>query len=165
MRSLALLILPLLLWAPPAGAAETDAATGRPELWRRGLEGETELTERVEELVAALAAGDLSRLSAQFRPGPLLLQIAPQGMPPTVCGKSQTRVLLTDYFRAHRADGLRVSQVRLQADGLRASVACDLTGPTAAPGRPSRRRFVATYQRTAGPADASDWLLTELRCP
>ncbi len=164
MRSLALLLLSLLLWAPPVGAVDGEPAAGRAELWRRGLEGETELIARAEALVEALAAGDLRGLSAQFRVGPLLLQIAALGMPPTLCGESQTRVLLTDYFDSHPADGLRVSQVRLEPNGLRAAVACDLTGPAAAPGRPARRRFVATYVRAEAPG-GDDWLLTELRCP
>lgn len=160
MRLLPIILIIASLSSGPAPAAEeSPGRSARREIWRRNLAGEEALIARVESLAGALGAGEVDALGQSMPPGALRLQIRTLGMPLTVCGRSQARVLLSGYFSAHAAGGLKVAQARLEPRGGRVRVAFEHLA-AAGSGPRLRRRFIAELRR-----ERDDWLLSELRCP
>jgi len=146
--------------APPrAGAGE--AGPRRSELWRHSLAGAEGLAPAVEGLAAALVAGNARAIVAQSGPGRLRLQSRGLGLPPTLCGPAQARVLLHSQLQPAGRAELRIGPAALDGTGERARVAFDLLGGELGSGSPAQRRFIAVYRRVAPAA----WRLEALRCP
>jgi len=169
-RILALVLLVAALPAcaeVPAVADEAPATAGeassprRSELWRHSLADAEGLAPAVEALAAALSAGDARAITAQCGRGRLRLQLRRLELPPTLCGPSQARVLLRDYFRGAGHAELRIGPAALDDSGERARVAFELLGGEVAPGALAQRRFVAVFRQ----ARAATWRLEALRCP
>lgn len=151
---------PALANEGPATAGEAPSAR-RAELWRHSLADADGLAPAVEALATALSAGDARAITAQCGRGRLRLQLRRLELPPTLCGPSQARVLLRDYFRGGGHAELRIGPAALDDSGARARVAFELLGGEVVPGALAQRRFVAVFRQLA----TATWRLEALRCP